>query len=120
MNSAQYTPGPWIVGDDHPRRACLNIRSCDGFDLASLYSAPSDSLVCGDDAIWRDDPERVANADIMAAAPELLECLIRAVEASGFCVSGPTHPDVAEDEGEPRWVAHARAAIAKTRKSCTL
>lgn len=47
-----------------------------------------------------------------ACAPELLNALVQAVEASGFRLSGPTDSRAAED-GEPAWVCNARAAIAE-------
>lgn len=56
-----------------------------------------------------------ANARLIVAAPELLEALETAILRSGFYINGPTHPDVCEDEGDPRWVGFARAAIAKAR-----
>ncbi len=43
--------------------------------------------------------------------PSVLNALIDAVEVSGYSLSGPTDPRVAE-HGEPAWVCRARAAIA--------
>lgn len=40
----------------------------------------------------------------------LRESLLNAIEAAGCEISGPTNPDVAEDEGQPRWLAYARQA----------
>ena len=56
-----------------------------------------------------------ANARLIARAPAMLEVLIRAVEASGFSLSGPTDVRVAE-HGEPAWVCEARAVIAQARQ----
>lgn len=44
--------------------------------------------------------------------PEAISLLIKAVEHSGYSVSGPTDIRAAE-HGEPTWVCDARAAIAK-------
>lgn len=54
-------------------------------------------------------------AQIMAAAPEMLDVLVQAVESSGFSVSGPTDSRAAE-HGEPAWVCNARAVIAKATR----
>lgn len=59
-----------------------------------------------------------ADARLMAAAPSLLEVLIQAVEESGFSLSGPTDHRAAED-GEPKWVCNARAAIAIAESRAT-
>lgn len=73
--SAEYTPGPWNVTDNHPLRACIKIRDLSGYELAALYRAPGNEMPRDANGIWRNDPERIANARIMAAAPELLEAL---------------------------------------------
>jgi hypothetical protein len=78
---AKHTPGPWRFIDDHPSRACLKVLAGDSEDLASLYFAPSDLNEPDEDGIWRGDDERVANARLMAAAPELLAALRGALKA---------------------------------------
>jgi len=55
------------------------------------------------------------DANLIAAAPELLAALIRAIEGAGFYVSGPCDPRAAEN-GEPAWVCNARAVIAEATK----
>lgn len=55
-------------------------------------------------------PMGSANARLIAQAPAMLDLLIRAVEASGFSLSGPTDIRAAED-GEPAWVCDARFVI---------
>lgn len=52
-----------------------------------------------------------ADANLIAAAPALLETLRQAVDESGYRLSGPTDHRAAED-GEPPWVCNARAAFA--------
>jgi hypothetical protein len=53
-------------------------------------------------------------AAILSAAPEMLNVLVQAIEASGFSLSGPTDSRAAEHD-EPAWVCNARAVIAKAR-----
>lgn len=45
---------------------------------------------------------------------ELENCLVRAIDHIGYELPGPTDWRVAEN-GEPRWVCDARAAIAQSR-----
>lgn len=68
---------------------------------------------CDDDGFLL--PNHEANKHVLAAAPELLDTLIMAVELSGFSLSGPTDWRAAED-GEPRWVCTARGIIAKATR----
>jgi hypothetical protein len=56
--------------------------------------------------------QQFANAKLAAAAPPVVNLLIRAIEASGFEISGATDMRVAE-HGEPAWVCEARATLAK-------
>jgi hypothetical protein len=99
----KHTPGPWH-----------NIHNCQSWSILGPDRLGRDGVTSSPVAvIVKSSPEAKANARLIAAAPELLEALTRAIEHSGYLISGPTHPDVAEDEGEPRWLAHARAAIAK-------
>lgn len=61
MSEFKGTPGPWIIVDDHPQRACLDIKSeYDGDVYTSIY-------------LITDKQEHDAN--LISAAPELLEAL---------------------------------------------
>jgi hypothetical protein len=100
--SAKHTPGPWIWGDD----------------FMGLYGAGPDNEVLSHasyEGMWVSyGPCREANARLIAAAPELLEALIR------MCQVFPTDIDMAEAGWNAREIddactAHevARAAIQK-------
>lgn len=87
MSAHKHTPGPWhstgrYVGSGHAK---MNICEC------------SDNSGC-----WSNAPEAVANARLIAAAPDLLE----SVKALLGCMS------LAGWDGDPIAVK-ARAAIAK-------
>ena len=82
-----HTPGPWIV--DAPGMVATKATGADGWEICDI----------------RDDvPECDANADLIAAAPELLEAL-EALTAN--------YADV--EPGGSKNVDKARAALAKAR-----
>ena len=93
--STQHTSGPWRVGQSAVYRTVM---------------ARDDSLIC---FVALKENDRI-NAGLIAAAPDLYEALVQAVTESGFSVAGPTDSRAAEN-GEPKWVCQARAAIAKTK-----
>lgn len=103
--AASHTPGPWRVSNPvaTPYGNCW-YAICDRQSLETPYDSPAEAQAAAD-----------YRMRLEAAAVDLLENLECAIIYSGHSVSGPTHPDVCEDEGEPRWVGFARAAIAKAR-----
>lgn len=73
--SASHTPGPWAVYHDHPdadtAKSLAFVRQVAVAHLG--HHGPSDiaQVYCAGEL----DPEREANAILMAAAPDLLACL---------------------------------------------
>ena len=104
MSEIKHTPGPWLyrygaiwaAGDGRE----------DEWDGGFIRIGLPDRKDNGTGPVERD-----CNARLMAAAPELLEGLVQAVEKAGFSLSGPSDWRAAEN-GEPRWVCKARAVIA--------
>lgn len=75
MNKTKHTPGPWFVDSNH-EDACF-VGQDDGCAVASM--------VCGDGQDMR------ANAQLIAAAPEMLEALEL---ANLYILSISNHPDI--------------------------
>lgn len=90
MSAAQYTPGPWHIRS-------TGAVGTDRMMVASIYPMEDEF-----------PEENLANACLIAAAPELLSLLIDAVESFG--------PDVEGGESD-EWLKFARAAIAKAMGS---
>lgn len=67
----------WDVKDAHPSRAVLIVVDETGYPLASIFTTPDDEMV-EIDGIWQNDQQRILNAKLMAAAPELLGALLLA------------------------------------------
>lgn len=94
--STKYTPAPWTMGNE-------NNQCCDvvlGVEHNLTCSLDRQDANTGDFVIQRS--EMLANAHLIAAAPELLEALQDAIKLANF-------------EGHPYrgWHGKARDAIAK-------
>jgi hypothetical protein len=72
--SNAHTPGPWAVGERHPTNACAYVRDDKGHEVATLYFCSVGGAI-GDDGIWPEQPNRDANARLIAAAPTMLAAL---------------------------------------------
>ena len=99
MSEALYTLGPWVTHPDGISGDC-------GMPDYKIIGPSTGKQVCH---VYVDDEQDLANAHLIAAAPDLLEALvsIRAwVTDGGF---EDTHEGVAEICGQ------ARAAIAKAK-----
>lgn len=74
-----HTSAPWNVIDKHPQRSCLLIYTDNEREVACLYHAPGDVANKDEQGIWRNDAVRLANARLIAAAPDLLSALQNAL-----------------------------------------
>jgi hypothetical protein len=95
----KHTPGPWTY-----RNA--------GKHLIETRHRAVKELPGGDFVLAASTRE--ADMRLIAAAPALLAALEQAVDESGWPLSGPTDWRAAED-GDPKWVCNARAAIAAAK-----
>jgi len=86
MNETKFTPGPWHIWYEEME--------------ISIYDQNSD-LICGP---IKQCPEQEANAHLIAAAPELFDCLQRCLDEMVWI--GPKAKKTAED---------SHAALAKAR-----
>jgi hypothetical protein len=108
--SAQPTRGPWAfledgrTEQDGNRCKPLTISSPDAEDIASVYSSDDTTV-----SILRS--EAIANARLIAAAPELLEALRGMLSIEESVTQGQ------ERERRAEWLPKARAAIAKATRS---
>lgn len=110
---SKHTPGPWMVGliKGEFGGVCFEVvqHSHSGIRASKSFFPPNhDCLVDEDGYIQPDEsieclPHKIANARLIAAAPELLEALESLVERVG------------KDEWFAEWNGMARAAIAKAK-----
>lgn len=90
----KHTPSPWTVHGG-------NIIQHNGIDIAKAWMGPQGEL------------PTVANAQLIAAAPDLLESLKQTVEALSYWL-----PRYGDTEGaKSQMMINARAAIAKAEGS---
>lgn len=76
----KYSKLPWSVADKHPKRACLGILDAGGNTIASLYDAHGDKSDQDNDGVWRNDHERMANAEFIVTACNAHEQLVAALK----------------------------------------
>lgn len=91
----KHTPGPWTVEDDGG---------------GPYIMAGKEDIVSGV-APWKDDDKAHANAQLIAAAPDLLEALKGLIRGSCFCECGIDNP-MMRGKHSSACIA-AQAAIAK-------
>lgn len=102
MSAAKHTPGPWMVSPEHPTIIRRDYRPIS--DCGELIGSASGHTKSG---FFPSEDEAVANARLIAAAPDLLEAL-QAIFAA-------MHPDIPGAPGSA--IEKARAAIAKATGS---
>lgn len=105
-SETKFTPGPWFVLTDHPTNAA--VRVCSGFDgwhggeLATLYGPCEGDE--DENGVWPLGETRMANARLIAAAPDLYAALVETLA-------------IAERNESGEYADRARAALAKARGS---
>ena len=111
---AEPTKGPWTLGDENNESAEV----CAGDVAVELSRYSRDPERAGMLVIGRE--EMLANARLIAAAPELLEALLRLVQsaekaasADDYCAHCDCHPRDGHARGCP--ISEATRAIAKAR-----
>lgn len=101
MSAAQHTPGPWRVDPDYTG----DVQSADGAtEIAISWTVKHSGCQHTNPANVPSDDVAIANARLIAAAPEMLAALVNLVE---FCEEVFVKPNENDD------LAFARAAIAK-------
>lgn len=104
MSKFKHTPGPWtalIEGESTWGSDSHSVVAGEHFAGVADVMIECEASTHGEDGVTHVTQEHgIANARLIAAAPDLLEALIAVL---AYCV---------EDEGQPT-VATARAAIAK-------
>lgn len=102
----KFTPGPWRVGMESGHNANVITAVSDGDGICLVYGIPQNRKV---DEVGTSSG--IANAHLIAAAPDLMEALERLLNAYlNIADSGDAGNWDAEKESE---VVTARAAIAK-------
>ncbi len=107
--TASHTPGPWTVDTGHRTDIDRTV-----FAHSPIHNNPiAIARVYGEGVMASPDAEKIANARLIAAAPDLLAALNDA--AAGFAVLstaglGETHEAFAREN-----FAKAKAAIAKAQ-----
>jgi hypothetical protein len=96
----QHTPGPWTVNSEG------QITDLQGRTIVPnvhAHNVPSNAFPRGSGQYVAEDDGGVANARLIAAAPDLLDALEEAIEVVGSW----------GDDGDPSWLERAKSAIAK-------
>jgi hypothetical protein len=99
MSEIKHTPGPWGVSSQSPRI----IKKYD--DLGETNVILGSASAYPQSGFFESDESAIANARLMAAAPELLELLLELVD-----IEGP-------QPGNAAWGEKVHAAIAKATGS---
>ena len=119
MSTAKHTPGPWVVGTETR-----------GDEICTIHGVPSQPTedgegqrwvyihyprVIGKDWHYPTESEKLANAHLIAAAPELLQCA-KLLESLCVWLLHACGPDSAEGQEAAFRLSQAIIAIAKATK----
>lgn len=99
MSETKFTPGPWVVDPKYSR----DIQAPDGLDVATCCLSILNRKATTEE-------ESIANAALIAAAPDMYEALEMAILEYGK-PGGPWN--VPTEPGT--WIDKAKAAIVKAR-----
>jgi hypothetical protein len=102
MSETRFTPGPWDAG-------VSEILGKRRFTVAPEYNHGIAVSICGDCGA-EDEEESIANANLIAAAPDMYEALEAAILEYGK-PGGPWN--VPSSPGS--WIDKAKAALVKAR-----
>jgi len=85
VSDTKFTPGPWVVSDTHPKRACLYISSPEDLwktgDVATVYCAGAGT--------------HEQDAHLIAAAPDMYSLLDRLFHECSDDLSGFAEMEIA-------------------------
>ena len=99
MSGVKHTPGPWKIDFGYPRGLPGGISTMNGGRPVTRFNTFARPT----------SPEALANARLIAAAPELLEALEWYASDAVSCCEINTHEEF------ERFTERARAAIARAR-----
>ena len=106
MSNTKHTPGPWSYSD-HASPRITNVE-CDIARVEALPGSENHSEVRG---------EVIANARLIAAAPDLLAALRDAEATIAVLQPHNRYPDGSIKQGPSELLVRIRAAIAKAEQS---
>lgn len=74
--TSKHTPGPWRVAAP-PNKVCTDYRGASGNMLDTNWASGgrAKTIVICEGRAWMEEGEELANASLIAAAPELLKAL---------------------------------------------
>lgn len=116
MSNTKHTPGPWHISSAS-KNAINAERNNKPIGIGTTYYDPDSVYFIGQD-------EAIANAILIAAAPELLQALIKERDraVTNWCMEAAKHGfaggyiDYLDRFGKPEYIAEMDAAIAKATK----
>jgi hypothetical protein len=105
---ATHTPGPWYVRDEHPEKSTFNVGTITGEAYVGEVAVVFRTKLLA-------EPEHLANARLIAAAPDLLAALKELGDwiAGGLQASAEAWPDAKCLQHTEELAARARAAVDK-------
>lgn len=115
----KFTPGPWTVVVNHPTNAVVRIHAkwedWLSDELAALYGPQEGEK--DENGVWPLGETRMANARLIAAAPDLYAALEYYADqlCEGFCKDYPSKEIYYPNMDDQCSGCKARAALAKAR-----